>query len=163
MTLEQLANIGEFAGLLGVILTLLFLVAQIRANTRSVQMSIIDANYTMYLEVVADANRVPEVAQAVHKAFTNAPLDTMDRHHLTTWLQRVFSTAERSLILRENSTLDPRIYDAIIKPLTSLLQIPAVREAYSRLTKDRKLYSRVLRDFVEEEIRNSVADDAPAA
>ena len=163
MTLEQLANIGEFAGLLGVILTLLFLVVQIRANTRSVQHSIVDANYTMYLEVVADANRVPEVAQAVHKAFTNAPLDTMDRHHLTTWLQRVFSTAERSLILRENSTLDPRINDAIIKPLTSLLQIPAVREAYSRLTEDRKLYSTVLRDFVEEEIRNSIADDEAAA
>ena len=163
MTLQQLANIGEFAGLLGVILTLLFLVAQIRANTRSVQLSVIDTAYAMYLENLADVNRVPEVAQAVHKAFTNAPLDTMDRHHLTTWLQRVFSTAERSLILRENSTLDPRTYDAMINPLTSLLQIPAVREAYSRLTEDRKLYSKVLRDFVEEEIRNSVADDAPAA
>jgi hypothetical protein len=161
--LQQLANIGEFAGLVGVILTLLFLVAQLRANTRSVRLSIIDTNYAMYLEIVADANRVPEVAQAVHKAFTNAPLDTMDRHHLTTWLQRVFSSAERSLILRESNMLDPRTLDATISPLTSLLQIPAVRDVYSRLTADRNLYSKVLRDFVDEEIRNAVLDDAPAA
>ncbi len=163
MTLEQLANIGEFAGLLGVILTLLFLVVQIRANTRSVQQSIIDANYTMYLEVVADANRVPEVAQAVHKAFTNAPLDTMDRHHLTTWLQRVFGIAERSLILRENNILDPRTLDLTITPLTSLLQVPAVQEVYSRLAADQNLFSKVLRDFVDGEIRNTVGDDSPAA
>jgi hypothetical protein len=161
--LQQLANIGEFAGLLGVIFTLLFLVTQIRANTRSVQLSIIDTAYSMYLESIADVNRVPEVAQAVHKAFTNAPLDTMDRHHLTTWLQRVFSVAERSLLLRENNMLDARTLDATITPLISLLQIPAVREVYSRLTADRDLYSKVLRNFVDAEIRNSVSDDAPAA
>ena len=163
MTLQQLANIGEFAGLLGVIFTLIFLVTQIRANTRSVQLSIIDTAYATYLETVADVNRVPELAQAVHKTFTNTALDTMDRHHLTTWLQRVFSVAERSLILSENKMLDARILAATIRPLTSLLQIPAVREVYSRLTADRHLYSKVLRDFVDEEIRNSVPDDAPAA
>jgi hypothetical protein len=63
MTLEDLGNIGEFLGAIGVVVSLVYLALQIRLNSRSIQAS----SYQSMTSHLAELNRVvvesPEIAR----------------------------------------------------------------------------------------------------
>ena len=65
MTLQDLGNIGEFAGAIGVIVTLIYLAAQIRQNTRSVRASSYHAVVTNLSNLSANMGRDASVADLV--------------------------------------------------------------------------------------------------
>ncbi|MBV1931103.1 MAG: hypothetical protein KUG71_05245 [Porticoccaceae bacterium] len=71
MTIDDLANLAEITSGIIVVITLIFLVVEIRDNTKALRATAIENFYNGYLECTADANRVPDLATAVQKAFTN--------------------------------------------------------------------------------------------
>jgi hypothetical protein len=62
MDLTQLANLGEFIGGVAVLVTLVYLAAQIRQNTRSVQASVVDS--LVGLEAFSDS-RIAALATSI--------------------------------------------------------------------------------------------------
>ncbi|MGR8949239.1 MAG: hypothetical protein ACU84Q_14410 [Gammaproteobacteria bacterium] len=65
MTLEQLANLGDFIGGIVVIVTLIFLVFEIRSNRKSINLSASIAWKESYTNLSALAASVPELADAL--------------------------------------------------------------------------------------------------
>jgi len=148
MTLEQLGNLGEFAGLIGVIVTLAILIFQVRANTRTQTQAVAEASYHSYSDIIADVNRVPGVAMAIHKVFTHQPLDSMDRHHLTTYVERVLTAADRSLTLEKMGDFSVTPSSAV-GTLDAFLEVDEVQKIYISLVRKRNLFSQELRDYVD--------------
>ena len=66
MDLTQLANLGEFVGGVAVLLTLIYLAAQIRQNTRSVEAAALDSSANILSAVRQSVYENSEVAHIYH-------------------------------------------------------------------------------------------------
>ena len=66
MNLETLAQLGEFAGGIGVILSLIYLAVQVRGNTRSQQADITARVLNRMRGVEADRSELPHLYETGH-------------------------------------------------------------------------------------------------
>ena len=62
MTLTQLANIGEFVGGVAVLVTLVYLAVQVRANSRALQSAAAWNSETLFGQANLGASQDPEYA-----------------------------------------------------------------------------------------------------
>jgi len=136
MTLDNLANLAEILSGIAVLVTLIFLVVQLRDNTKALRMNALSTHYTDGYEMTADASRIPELAIAAYKAFRNQPLEGIDKHHLANWVSRVCGLMERSLLLVDEGILDQKSFDRSVLPGKYLLRTPAGRASYEVLARD---------------------------
>jgi hypothetical protein len=149
MTLDSIANLAEIMSGIIVVITLIFLVVQIRANTKALRATAIENYYDGYLEVAADANRVPDLAAAMQKAFTNQPLDPMGNHHFCTYVQRTCGIVERGLIMVQDGVLDREDFNMGTLPAKMVLGTFAARHWYYFLKNERALFRPELHQWAE--------------
>ena len=149
MTLDDFAKLAAIISGISVVVTLIFLVVQIRVNTKALRSNAIELFYNGYLEVTADANRLPEVAIALQKAFADKAMSTSDNHHLCVYIQRVCSVVERALIMVKDGILDQGTFDMAIAPAKMTLSTTASRHWYFYLKNKRGLFRSELHELVE--------------
>ena len=106
MSLGNLADLAEIISGIAVLITLIFVVVQLRDNTKALRNSALSTHYTDSHEIIADGSRTPELAIAAQKAYTNQPLDGTDKYHLTNWVTRTCLVLERSLMLLDDGIID---------------------------------------------------------
>ena len=149
MTLGNLADLAEIISGIAVLVTLIFLVVQLRDNTKALRATSIENFYNGYLEVAADANRVPELAVASQKAFAHQVMDSDDNHHFCTYVQRICSNLERGLIMVNKGILDKQTFEMSILPAKMVLTTPAGKHWYYFLKNERGLFHPELHQWVE--------------
>ena len=149
MNLDYLANLAEISSGIIVVVTLVFLVVQIRDNTKALRNTAIESFYNSYFEMAADANRVPELATAVKKAFTSEAMDSIDNHHLCTYVQRTCGLVERGLIMVGSGILSQDDFDMATLPAKMILATPAARHWYYFLKNKRGLFRPEMHQFME--------------
>ena len=149
MNLDYLANLAEISSGIIVVVTLVFLVVQIRDNTKALRATSIENFYNGYLELTADANRVPDLAEAVQKALTGQAMNRIDNHHFCTYVQRICSNLERGLIMVNEGILDQETYDLSMPPAKMILATSASRHWYYFLKNERGLFRPELHQWME--------------
>lgn len=149
MTLDNIANVAEILSGIAVVVTLIFLLVQIRDNTKALRATAIENFYNGYLELTADANRVPALAEATRKAFTRQPMSPTDNHHFCIYVQRSCSIVERGLIMVQNGILDQETFDLAIPSAKMVLTPPAARHWYYFLKNERGLFRPELHRWME--------------
>ena len=108
MTLDQLANIGEFVGGVGVLVTLTFVGVQLRQNTRAVQRSSAREAGNAIVAAVQIYTTNAELADITLRAF--ASLDSVtpgERYRFDGWMYCWLHAHEQEhLASRERAYLD---------------------------------------------------------
>ena len=77
-TLEQLGDLGEFVGAIGVIISLLYLATQVRQNTRSIKGSAYQTMYSSSIEMSALVSRDIDTATVFRKGLEGHDQLTQD-------------------------------------------------------------------------------------
>lgn len=149
MTLDDFAKLAAIISGISVVVTLIFLVVQIRINTKALRSNAIELFYNGYLDVTGDANRFPDVAVALQKAFSDKAMSSTDNHHLCVYVQRVCSVLERGLIMVSDGILDQGTFDMAIAPAKMTLSTSASRHWYFYLKDKRGLFRSELHELVE--------------
>jgi hypothetical protein len=150
MSLDYLANLAEISSGIIVVVTLVFLVIQIRDNTKALRVAAIEDFYNAYLELAADTNRVPDVATASQKAFTNQPMDPIDNHHFCVYVQRACSILERGLIMVQEGILDQKNFEMVSLQAKMVCATSAGRYWYYFLKTERGLFRPELHQWMED-------------
>ena len=101
MTLQDLGNIGEFVGAIGVIATLAYLAVQVRQNTRALRASTFqDISTAMSLSSEAIANNPDLVSLVVRGAEGLADFTPEERHRFNLTHMMVFRRLESVYVQR---------------------------------------------------------------
>ena len=121
MSLEQLANLGEFLGGLAVIFTLIYLAVQIRQNTRSIRASTLATNTDAWAKMliqIAD----PGTVDAYLQGSIGKP-DLAPREFLQFFLmsRALFVSLENQYQQYLDGTLDEEIYLGYERSITTQL------------------------------------------
>ena len=148
MTLNELADLAEILSGIAVLVTLIFLVFQIRDNTKAMRNEVLSTHYTDGFEMIADGSRIPELAEAAYKAFTHQPLEGMDRYHLSNWVTRTGNLMERALLMEQSGVLDHESFERSVLPGKNLLSTPAGRKTYERLLQE-GLFGSEFREYMK--------------
>ncbi len=123
MTLQDLGNIGEFAAAIATLITLIYLAAQIRQNTRAVRSSafqqVIDSFSAISLEIGLN-REVSEILDRADNDFSS--LDSLQRRRHWSILLSLFRRAESVFFQSEQGTLPAESWGGIREFLRSVLQ-----------------------------------------
>ncbi len=133
MSLDNLANLAEIISGVAVLVTLIFLVVQLRDNTKALRMNALSTHYTDGYELIADGIRVPELAKAAQKAFTNQALSGVEKYYLNNWVVRTCGLMERHLLAMQEGLLDQLTFDRSVLAGKNLLRTPAGRAGYEAI------------------------------
>ncbi len=95
MTLQDLGNIGEFVGAIGVIVSLVYLATQIRQNTKAVRSNTSQAITDSRVEFLSSISDNPEVARMFFSGLSD--LDSLgpdERSRFAIMMARFIATME---------------------------------------------------------------------
>ena len=150
MTLQDLGNIGEFAAAIATLITLIYLAAQIRQNTRAVRSSafqqVIDSFSAISLEI--GLNR--EVSEILDRADNDySSLDSLQRRRHWSILLSLFRRAESVFFQSEQGTLQVESWEGIREFLRSVLQGQGGRQFWDENSFS---FNSRFREFVESEL-----------
>lgn len=158
MTLEDLANIGEFVGAIGVIVSLVYLAVQIRQNTRTMRA----ATYESLAQATASSNSLliadPEIARIVEAGCGMDPLPREDRPRFTAYLRMTFRRYDSIFLHHRHATLPPEAWEPHWNSFRRILRSPNVRDFWEYSQND---YTADFRDLVSHEIREILAASRP--
>jgi hypothetical protein len=147
MTLEDLGNLGEFVGAIGVVTSLLYLAVQIRQNTRSVRAS------THHASVVAGnavqlAFAEAEAAKITLKAGRAYDDLTLEERFQFSMLMRAFFSFEEDVHTQfREGLIDRAFWDARSRVLAEVLSQPGIRGWW---VKNRHVYTVGFQEAVAE-------------
>ena len=150
MTLQDLGNLGEFVAAIATLITLIYLAAQIRQNTRDVRSSafqqVVDSFSGISLEI--GLNR--EVSELLDRGSEGlSSLDSVERRRYWSVLLSFFRRAESVFFQSEQGTLQLESWEGIREFLRSVLQSQGVREFWDE---NSLAFNSRFRTFVESEL-----------
>ena len=149
VTLQDLGNIGEFVGAIGVIASLVYLAVQIRQNTRTLRA----ATYESLAQATATANSLmitdPEIARIVEAGLGSEPLPREDRARFRAYLRMTFRRYDSIFLHHRHATLPPEAWGPYWNAFRRTLQSPNVRDFWERSQED---YTPSFRSLVSEEV-----------
>jgi hypothetical protein len=131
LTLQELANIGEFVGGIAVIISLLYLAVQIRQNTKAVQSAsyhqAAEQTWSALLAVAQDQS----LGEAVSGVAAGREISAADQTRVAAMDASLLFGFENMLRLREQGLVDPDVWDNVFKNSISYLGRPRVRQILS--------------------------------
>jgi hypothetical protein len=132
MTLESLANLGEFVGAIGVLLSLVYLAVQIRQNTRTVRSSTHQAWVSATAEVNMLLPQSPEFTR-VYRAGSQDPtsLEPDELAQFTLYMLQVFNNFEALYFQFLEGTVDEAYWKWKVRGLLVILAAPGGQYAWS--------------------------------
>ncbi len=138
MSLEDLGNIGDFVGGVGVILTLLYLAVQIRQNTRTVEQNTLASKAQTRLQVTNDTvesirsvRTNDALLQAFVKTLEEKDLDSTDNLVLSLYARELFRAAEGNFYQYRVGTIDDEEFQGIYVFYQDMFQQPHMKEFWS--------------------------------
>ena len=139
MTLEDLGNLGEFVGAIGVVVSLVYLALQIRQNTRHVS----ESNRSLRLnELNATAEAFsrfrylvvphPEVAELLQRGSTDGTaLTPADRRRFALLMQELFFSYQALYLRAEEKVIPWGSWESTLAMIAGLLKSPGIRGWWS--------------------------------
>ena len=148
MDLDDLANLAEIISGIAVLVTLIFLVVQLRDNTKALRLNALSTHYTDGMELTADGIRIPELATAAQRAFASQPLNAIDKYYLNNWTIRTCNLMERHILAMHEGFLDQKTFDRSVLQGMSLLRTPAGRASYEALRRG-QLFGPEIAEYID--------------
>ncbi len=144
MDLTQLANLGEFIGGVAVVVTLVYLAAQVHQNTRSVKASVVDSLSSSYTELARLFNENSHVVARGMEDWEG--LDREERIQCAAALIALFKHFENCWFQRRSATLEPEQWEGWDAIMRSAFHTPGVQTwwAYRRM-----VFATAFRDYLE--------------
>ena len=132
MTLEDLGNIGEFVGAIGVVTSLLYLAVQIRQNTRSVRASTHHASVVAgnAVQLAFTGAEAAEITLQAGRAYADLTLD--EKFRFTNLMRAFFSFEEDVYIQFREGLIDRAFWDARARVLSDVPTQPGIRDWWTR-------------------------------
>jgi Na+-transporting methylmalonyl-CoA/oxaloacetate decarboxylase gamma subunit len=156
--LDILGNIGDFVGGIGVVVTLIYLAAQIRQNSKVVRSSAAEAVMRSTSEFFRSSSESRELAQVVAKAMHD--FDGLDEAELTQfhlWLFGWFRLVELCYHHYSAEHIPDNFLSGQVAHLGGLMQLPPIRHLW-KIRK--KVFSEDFQEFVEPVQSSGEAIDA---
>ena len=124
MTLDQLANLGELVGGVGVIASLLFVGFQLRQITRTLKIS---ANDGIVEQIRDSALRIAEndgIASSMLKGFPGEELDGLEKYRFALVMQSYIFMVSNAFFQRRSGVLDPETWESIASQFKNAMNSP---------------------------------------
>lgn len=129
VTLQDLGNIGEFVAAIATLITLIYLAAQIRQNTRAVRSSAFQQVVDSFSEISLAIGLNREVSEIFDRARVGlSALDSVERRRHWSVLLSLFRRAESVFFQSEQGTLPFESWEGIRELLRSALQSQGARQ-----------------------------------
>jgi hypothetical protein len=152
VTLQDLGSIGEFVAAIATLITLIYLAAQIRQNTRAVRSSafqqVVDSFSEISLEIGLN-REVSDILARAHKDYSS--LDDAERRRHWSVLLSFFRRAESVFFQSEQRTLQAASWEGIRELLGSVLDGQGGRHFWEE---NSFTFNSQFRKFVESELLN---------
>lgn len=145
--LETLGNVGDFVGGIGVVITLIYLAAQIRINSKTVKLAAAESVMQSMSEFFRSMAQTPGAANLIERGFTN--YDALDRDRqleFYLWLFSWFRLAEVGFHHYSSRHLPEAFWAGQVAHLKSLLKNESVRAFWSVR---KSVFSTDFRDFID--------------
>ncbi len=147
MTLQDLGNIGEFVGAVGVVVTLVYLAVQIRRNTISVRASTFQEavrDVATLSDLLATDAELARIWSSGLRDF--AALKPEERVRFAAYMLGMFRRLENVLYQTQHGALDPAYWDGQLSSMQDTLSQPGVAAWWARA---QGLFSPSFREYVE--------------
>ncbi len=132
MTLDDLGNIGEFLGAIGVIATLAYLAVQIRQNTRMMRASIRQSRSdSMQQAFTHSANG--NIAEIMVKDRNHEQLTDVERQRLQMWQIGSWRARETTFLQAKDGMLDDSTFEQQANIVRRVMEAPYTRESWTNL------------------------------
>ena len=133
MTIQDLGNIGDFLGGLGVVVTLLYLARQIRQNTKSVESAAFQAVTRDVADSIAELSRDPELSRIVFDGLREfESFSREDRRRFATYMASLLRRYENLLEQTRLGNIEPASWEGVAREFTRLFALPGTRAWWSR-------------------------------
>lgn len=128
LTLSDWAGIAEIAGMLGVIVSLIFLIRQISDNTRSVRVAAAhDASTAMQLWYVETGTN-QQACKVIYRGFRDpSALSAEERHQFVILFHGVLLALQNGYFLGQEGALDRSLHVAISETVLSVKDMPGFK------------------------------------
>ena len=164
MSITELGSLGELIASIAVLLTLVFLVFQMRQNTKTMQIATSTAVIENWVQINRDVSQDNDLGDIRLRA-TETPagsenaLTDKEVQKLSYWVNSGMRTLELSYIHWLDGHLDQRIWEGHLRSFRLWVGVPAVRQLWDGGNRD--LCSQEFRDFVDGIIAKE-ATESPA-
>ncbi len=150
MTLQDLGSIGEFVAAIATLLTLIYLAAQIRQNTRAVRSTAFQQVVDSFSEISLAMGLNPEVSEIFDRAREDpSSLDSGEQSRYRLILLSFFRRAESVFFQSEQGTLEAESWEGIRESLKVILRGQGGRQFWDE---NSHVFNSRFRTFVESEL-----------
>jgi hypothetical protein len=151
MTRQDLGNVGEFLGSIGVIGSLVYLAMQIRQNTRSVRSAAYQAAVTSTVDVAASFATSEALSEAFFKGFREyETLKGPERHRFGAYAYGLFRSYENLFYQHAQGTIESHLWEGFRNMLLRDLRNPGLVAWWDS---QRNIFSPEFQGYVDE-LRN---------
>ncbi|MCH7600444.1 MAG: hypothetical protein IH973_11865 [Myxococcales bacterium] len=164
MTLEDLGNIGESVGAIGVIVSLVYLATQIRQNTKAVRSNTSQAITDSRVEFLSSISDNPEVARMFFSGLSD--LDSLgpdERSRFAIMMARFIATMENCHYQHLRGAMDQEQWTRMLGILRWFMSTPGGQAWWSNRPIPTDLSFDRFLDRKIEKIRSSPAGDSQRA
>jgi hypothetical protein len=146
-TLQELGNLGEFVGAIGVIVSLVYLAKQMQQNTTSVRAASFNSMVQNSLRLLEHAFIDSEFARFLHKAETDpSSLSPEEKVRWDSYMTAVYRHFGNLVYQHRVGALDQEMWEAYERTLGHRLQMPSWRVWFQE---HEVLFSKSLVEHVE--------------
>ena len=151
MTFEDLGNIGEFVGAIGVVGSLIYLAFQIRQNTKSVRAAAFQEamrDISALSELLAHDVGLNRIWFAATRDFES--LDVEDQRRFASYMISFLRRLESLLYQTQQGILEPESWAGLREFLKYVFSQPGVAQWWKN---SRNLFNPNMQEFIERELR----------
>jgi hypothetical protein len=128
MSLETLANLGEFLAAIGMLISLVYLALQLRQNTEAVRGTAQQTWSQTSGDLLRDLYSDPVLAELFQRvAKQEAPASDVDRFRFHVLMTRLVRNAEALAYLEERNLVDHDIWEAYLESTRRYMALPGFR------------------------------------
>ena len=150
MTLDDLGNLGEVVGTLGVVATLVYLALQIRQNTRSVRASTFHEAIRDIADAIDQLGHDADLTRVFYTGLADfEALPRLEQQRFASYMTAVLRRYENVLYQAEQGHLDPEVWHGIREHLRYVFSQTGTRAWWKRA---HNLFNRQLREFIDREL-----------
>ena len=147
MKLEKYGVIAEIVGGLAIVVTLIFLIMEVRGNSEAIRAQTAQATFG----ISAESFYYPEGNLALDKMLLGEELSVEEFSHATSLLAAIFTTFDNHYYQYRHGNLDEEIHEAYRARLELVMESEGVREFWDLR---RPLHTRAFQAYVDAVLEN---------
>ena len=147
MKLEKYGVIAEIVGGLAIVVTLIFLIMEVRGNSEAIRAQTAQATFG----ISAESFYYPEGNLALDKMLLGEELSAEEFSHATSLLAAIFTTFDNHYYQYRQGTLDEEIHEAYRARLELVMESEGVRDFWDLRS---PLHTRAFQAYVDAVLEN---------